>query len=156
MLYVDTKLWLPDYLLARGDKLSMAVSLEGRVPLLDYKLVEFAASLPPHLKMNQLTRKYLLKKVSQKYLPPEIIRRKKQGFPAPVPMWLRTEARAFVHDLLSSHTIHKRGLFKPDYVAKLLNEHDSGFADHATLLYGLINLELWQQMFMDAPLAVPG
>src|SRR5947207_4833501 len=83
MLYVDTKLWLPDLLLARGDKMSMAVSLEARVPLLDHKLVEFAASLPLNLKLKGLVRKYLLKKVSRRWLPPEIIHRKKQGFPMP-------------------------------------------------------------------------
>jgi len=76
-----TKLWLPDLLLARGDKMSMAVSLEARVPLLDHKLVEFATSLPQNMKVNGLARKYLLKKVSQRWLPPEIIHRKKQGFP---------------------------------------------------------------------------
>ena len=70
MLYVDTKLWLPDDLLARGDKMSMAASLEARVPLLDHKLVEFAAALPPHLKIHRLTRKYLLRKVAARYLPP--------------------------------------------------------------------------------------
>src|SRR4029077_4646907 len=80
MLYVDTKLWLPDDLLARGDKTSMAASLEARVPFLDHKLVEFAASLPQNLKVKRLTRKYLLKRVSRAWLPPEIIHRKKQGF----------------------------------------------------------------------------
>ena len=93
MLYVDTKLWLPDYLLARGDKLSMAASLEARVPLLDHKLVEFAAGLPPDLKLNGWTRKYLLKKVAKKWLPPQILDRKKQGFPIPIGSWFRNEMR---------------------------------------------------------------
>src|SRR5256884_8471966 len=84
MLYVDTKLWLPDDLLARGDKTSMAASIEARVPLLDHKLVEFAASLPPDLKIRGLTRKYLLKKVARKWLPASIVDRKKQGFPMPM------------------------------------------------------------------------
>jgi asparagine synthase (glutamine-hydrolysing) len=105
MLYVDTKLWLPDLLLARGDKMSMAVSLEARVPLLDHKLVEFAASLPQNMKVNGLARKYLLKKVSRRWLPPEIIHRKKQGFPMPVSLWLRNEARPFVRDVLSSSAL---------------------------------------------------
>jgi asparagine synthase (glutamine-hydrolysing) len=87
MLYLDTKLWLPDDLLARGDKMTMAVSLEARVPLLDHKVVEFAASLPPHLKLKGLTRKYLLKKVGRSLLPSEIIDRKKQGFPMPIYIW---------------------------------------------------------------------
>src|SRR2546430_9423973 len=83
MLYVDTKLWLPDLLLARGDKMSMAVSLEARVPLLDHKLVEFAASLPLTLKLKGLVRKYLLKKVSRRWRSPEISHTTKHGFPMP-------------------------------------------------------------------------
>src|SRR5882762_7032985 len=96
MLYVDTKLWLPDDLLARGDKTSMAASIEARVPLLDHKLVEFAASLPPDLKIRGLTRKYLLKKVARKWLPASIVDRKKQGFPMPMSLWFRREARDFL------------------------------------------------------------
>jgi asparagine synthase (glutamine-hydrolysing) len=150
MLYTDTKLWLPDYLLIRGDKLTMAASLEGRVPLLDHKLVEFAASLPPRLKINGSRRKYLLKRVAAKYLPPEIISRKKKGFPVPVPNWLRKEANGYMRDMLSKSRIKQRGLFNHEYVEELICEHEEGFADHATMLYGLINLEHWFQLFVDA------
>jgi asparagine synthase (glutamine-hydrolysing) len=148
MLYVDTKLWLPDDLLARGDKTSMAVSLEARVPLLDHKLVEFAASLPPHLKLHGLTRKYLLKKVSRTLLPDQIIDRKKQGFPIPISVWMRKEVSAFVRDILSPETIRRRGLFEYSHISKLLDEHESGFADHGALLWALINVELWQKRFL--------
>jgi asparagine synthase (glutamine-hydrolysing) len=150
MLYVDTKLWLPDLLLARGDKMSMAVSLEARVPLLDHKLVEFAASLPPNLKVKGLTRKYLLKKVSEAWLPPEIIHRKKQGFPLPLSLWLRKDARSFARDVLSNDAVRRRGLFDPACVETLIREHESGFADHGLLLWGLINVELWQRTFLDS------
>src|SRR6266436_3482324 len=150
MLYVDTKLWLPDLLLARGDKMSMAASLEARVPLLDHELVEFAASLPQHLKVKGLTRKYLLKKVGQTLLPPEIIRRKKKGFPMPVSLWFRKEARSFLRDILSPSTLQRRGLFNPAFVEKLLSEHENGFADHGSLLGGLLSIELWQRVFMDS------
>jgi asparagine synthase (glutamine-hydrolysing) len=153
MLYVDTKLWLPDDLLARGDKMSMAASLEARVPLLDHKLVEFAAHLPPSLKIKWLTRKYLLKKVSQKWLPAEIIQRKKQGFPVPLSLWFREEARDFVTDILSSNSLQQRGLFNPDYVNRLLEEHFLGAADHGFLLWGLLNVELWHRIFIDQPIA---
>jgi asparagine synthase (glutamine-hydrolysing) len=149
MLYVDSKLWLADYLLARGDKLSMAASLECRVPFLDHTLVEFAASLPPHLKLNRLTQKYLLKKVAYKWLPPATIQRKKQGFPMPTAIWFRNEARSFMRDILAPDTIKRRGLFNPQYVEQLLREHESGRADHAVLLFGLINIELWQRHFID-------
>lgn len=150
MLYVDTKLWLPDLLLARGDKMSMAVSVEARVPLLDHKLVEFAASLPQNLKVKGLARKYLLKKVSSRWLPQEIIHRKKQGFPMPSSLWLRGEARSFVRDVLSPMAVRRRGLFNPLFVEKLIQEHESGFADHGSLLWGLMNVELWQRVFMDS------
>jgi asparagine synthase (glutamine-hydrolysing) len=150
MLYTDTKLWLPDYLLIRGDKLTMASSLEGRVPLLDHKLVEFAARLPTHLKINGSRRKYLLKQVAVQYLPPEIIRREKKGFPVPVPNWLRHEANQYMRDHLSNDCIKRRGLFNHDYVEELMREHEAGFADHATMLYGLINLEHWFTLFVDS------
>jgi len=150
MLYVDTKLWLPDDLLARGDKTSMAASLEARVPLLDHKLVEFAASLPPHLKLKGLKRKYLLKKVGRAWLPPEIIARKKKGFPMPITLWFRKEARTFLRDALSAGVLRRRGLFNPPFVEKLLTEHEKGFADHGSLLWGLLNIELWQRLFIDS------
>jgi asparagine synthase (glutamine-hydrolysing) len=150
MLYVDTKLWLPDDLLARGDKMSMAASLEARIPLLDHKLVEFAASLPPHLKLRRLTRKYLLKKVARRWLPGEIIDRKKEGFPMPFSVWFRKEARSFVRDLLSPSLVRKRGLFNVEYVQKLLDQHESGAADHAALLWGLLSVELWHRAFLDS------
>ena len=150
MLYVDTKLWLPDLLLARGDKTSMAVSLEARVPLLDHKLVEFAASLPQNMKVKGLARKYLLKKVSERWLPPEIIHRKKQGFPMPVSLWLRNEARPFVRDVLSPSALRRRGLFNPVFVEKLIEQHERGFADNSSLLWGLMSVELWQRVFMDS------
>ncbi|MFX0195704.1 MAG: asparagine synthetase B family protein, partial [Candidatus Hodarchaeota archaeon] len=149
MLYVDTKLHLPDDLLARGDKLSMAVSVEARVPFLDHKLVEFAASLPPHLKLRRLTRKYLLKKVSRIWLPPKIIERKKQGFPVPISVWFRKEVRPFVRDILSPAAIKRRGLFNPEYVEQLLNEHEAGLDNHGSFLFGLLSVELWHRLFID-------
>jgi asparagine synthase (glutamine-hydrolysing) len=149
MLYVDTKLWLADDLLARGDKTSMAASLEARVPLLDYPLVEFAASLPPSLKLRGKTRKYLLRKVAAKWLPAEILTRKKEGFPTPVSVWFRGEARDFLREHLTPETIDRRGLFDGAYVARLIDEHERGFADHGSLLYGLLTVELWHRCYAD-------
>jgi asparagine synthase (glutamine-hydrolysing) len=150
MLYVDTKLWLPDDLLARGDKMSMAASLEARVPLLDHRVVEFAASLPPHLKVRRLTRKYLLKNVSRAWLSPKIIERKKKGFPIPSSLWFRKEVRPYVRDMLSPAALERRGLFNPSFVGNLLDEHEVGFADHATLIWGLLSVELWHRLFIDS------
>jgi asparagine synthase (glutamine-hydrolysing) len=150
MLYVDTKLWLPDDLLARGDKTSMATSLEARVPLLDYPLVEFAASLPPSLKVHGKTRKYLLRKVAGQWLPEGVLTRKKQGFPTPVGSWFRNEARDLLWDHLSPAAVARRGLFDPGYVSLLMDEHENRVADHSTLLYGLLNVELWHRLFVDS------
>lgn len=151
MLYVDTKLWLPDDLLARGDKMSMAASLEARVPLLDHKLVEFAAMLPPHLKLHRLTRKYLLRKVASKLLPGPILRRKKQGFPIPISSWTRKEARQFVSDLLSSEAVRRHGVLNADYVQEILKQHLNGSVDRGAQIWGLMQIELWIQKFLDAP-----
>lgn len=149
MLYVDSKIWLPDYLLLRGDKLTMANSLEARVPLLDHKLVEFAASLPAEMKLRGKTSKWLLKQAAGKLIPRSVIDRKKQGFPIPIEKWLRNEARPLMRDLLARDVIARRGLFKPDRVEQLMRQHESGYADHATELWGLMSLEMWLQRFVD-------
>ena len=150
MLYVDTKTWLPDYLLLRGDKLTMANSIEGRVPLLDHKVVEFACSLNDDKKLNGSTRKYLLKKVAARLLPEKIINRKKQGFPIPIERWLRKEAREMMRDLLSPESLNNRGLFDTAAVSKLMQLHETGYADYSTELWGLMSLEIWQRQFIDA------
>ena len=155
MLYMDTTLWLPDLLLARGDKMSMAASVEARVPLLDHRLVEFAASLPTNLKVKGLVRKYLLKKVARSWLPREIVQRKKQGFPIPMAFWLRNEARSFTRDILSPTSLRRRGLLNPSVVERLICEHEQRRADHSTLLWGLISLELWQRVFLDLGASQP-
>jgi asparagine synthase (glutamine-hydrolysing) len=148
-LYVDTKTWLPDDLLTRGDKLTMAASLEARVPLLDSKVVEFAASLNPNLKIRNFRRKYLLKKVSGNWLPDQIVNQRKKGFPIPVSTWLRHQARPFMRDLLSPEVVKRRGLFSPEYVGQLMDEHEKGIADHERMLFGLIGLETWMRLFID-------
>lgn len=149
MLYVDTKLWLPDFLLLRGDKLTMANSLEARIPLLDHKLVEFAGRLPVEYKLRQGERKYLLKRVAEKLIPAEIIHRKKQGFPIPIDRWLRHEARPLMRDMLSQDSLRRRGLFNPAYVEKLMVQHETGYADNTTELWGLVSFEIWMRRFCD-------
>ena len=149
MLYCDTKAWLVDYLLLRGDKLTMANSLEARVPILDHKLVEFAAQLPTHLKVRGGTRKYLLKKLGSKLLPDGIIHRKKQGFPIPINRWLRDEAKPLVHEMLSQDSLARRGLFNPRVVQNLIRKHESGYANHATEIWGLVSVEMWMRQFVD-------
>jgi asparagine synthase (glutamine-hydrolysing) len=152
LLYLDTTLWLPDDLLARGDKTSMAASLEARVPLLDHKLVEFAATLPTRLKVRGLARKYLLKKVSRAWLPDAIIDRPKKGFPIPLSMWFRKDARTFVRDLLAPAAIRRRGLFDPRCVQALIEENET--RDHGSFLWALVSVELWYRQFIDSPVRV--
>jgi len=155
LLYVDNKLWLPDFLLLRGDKLTMSNSLEARVPLLDHRLVEFAARLPRNLKVRGRERKYLLRRAASRYLPSLVLERPKQGFPMPIARWFRQDARSFLHDLLDPHTVRRRGLFDPGYIQRLLSQHDKGFADHSIPLWGLASIELWQQIFIDNQAALP-
>ena len=149
LLYVDLKLWLPDDLLARGDKMSMAASLEARPPLLDHRLVEFAARLPPALKVRRLSRKHLLRRVARDLLPEAILRRPKQGFPVPMGQWLRGEARELCRDLLSPASVRRRGVFAPPAVQRLLVEHDTGRADHGAVLWALLGVEIWHRLFVD-------
>lgn len=149
MLYVDSKLWLPDFLLLRGDKLTMANSLEARLPLLDHRLVEFAAALPTKYKLHKGDRKYLLKRVAERLLPRKIIYRRKQGFPIPIDRWLRNEARPLMRDMLSSDSLRRRGLFNPAFVERLMQQHESGFADNTTELWGLVSFEMWMRHMVD-------
>src|SRR5207248_3027913 len=92
-----------------------------------------------------------LKKVAAKLLPSEIITRKKQGFPLPISTWMRKEANPWLRDILSPDAIQRRALFNPGYVERLLSDHESGFADHGLLLWGLVNVELWHRLYIDAP-----
>lgn len=156
MLYVDSKTWLPDFLLLRGDKLTMAHSIEARVPLLDHVVAEFAASRPASEKIRGGTGKYLLKQVARQLLPAEIVNRPKQGFPVPIAQWFRAEARDFINDLLAPSTLRSRGLFDEVEVGRLMSEHQRGYADHAALLWGLASVEIWQRAFLDGHSAAFG
>jgi asparagine synthase (glutamine-hydrolysing) len=150
MLYHDTTLWLPDLLLARGDKMSMAASLELRVPLLDHQVVEFAAGLPSRLKVRRLARKVLLRQVARDLLPAQILARPKEGFPLPVAAWLRGEARPLMTDLLAPEAVRRRGFFDPGEVARLVDAHLSGHRDHARELWGLVVVELWFRRYLGS------
>jgi asparagine synthase (glutamine-hydrolysing) len=149
MLYMDLKTWLPDDLLNKVDRMSMAASLEARVPYLDHRIVEFAFSLPSSMKLNGNTGKYILKKAAEKYIPTEIIRRKKMGFGVPLASWFRKELRPLLADILHSERFQKRGYFNLARTEELLEEHMSGKKDHHLLLYGLLLVELWHRRFID-------
>jgi asparagine synthase (glutamine-hydrolysing) len=149
MLYMDTCFYLPNDMLTKVDRMSMAHSLEVRVPFLDHKLVEFAASLPPNLKLkNFFYGKYALKKMLHAAMPGIPIKRKKQGFNVPKAVWFTGELKDFVLDHLSIRQINRMGLFKPQKVTHLINEHIGGSKDNSHQIWGLLYLSLWWDQFI--------
>ena len=148
MLYIDTKTWLPDDLLIKADKMTMANSLELRVPLLDHRLLEFAASLPPHYKLKGFTLKYIWKKALSKRVPDRILKRKKAGFPVPYEFWLRNNFKDQIRDILTDRKTIERGYFQRAAVERLLNAN-SDFGTYSKEVFSLVALELWHRMFLD-------
>jgi asparagine synthase (glutamine-hydrolysing) len=148
MLYVDTKTSLPDDLLLKADKMTMANSIELRVPMLDHKFLEFAATVPENLKVRGLTTKYVLKTALQNQIPRAILRRRKAGFPVPYESWLRTELKGWVLDTLLDRGSVARGYFKRGEVEKLI-EDNSETGRHPKEVLSLITLELWHRSFLD-------
>jgi asparagine synthase (glutamine-hydrolysing) len=143
LMYVDMNLWLPDDLLTKVDRATMAYSLEARVPFLDHKFVEFVAKLDPQLKQNGTTTKYLLKKLAEKYLPHEIVHRGKQGFVMPLSPWLEGGLKTRMEHAIGAGGLGKRGLFKDGALKRLLAQHRGGRSNHAGRLWALTVLELW-------------
>ena len=148
MLYIDTKTWLPDDLLIKADKMTMANSIELRVPLLDHKVLEFAASLPPSLKLRGATTKFILKKALSQRIPKEIRDRKKTGFPVPYETWLRKDLKDMVWDVLTDSRTINRGYFRRDAVEDLLRANSNG-SDYSKEVFSLLTLELWQRAFLE-------
>jgi len=149
MLYIDTKTWLPDDLLIKADKMTMANSLELRVPLLDHRFLEFAASLPTHYKLKGFTLKYIWKKALSKRVPAMILKRKKAGFPVPYESWLRNECRDTVRSILTDRRTTQRGYFRKGSVETLLNANRER-GTYSKEIFSLVTLELWHRMFHDA------
>jgi asparagine synthase (glutamine-hydrolysing) len=150
MMYVDTRLWLPDDLLLVGDKMSMAESVEMRVPFLDRALVEFTESLPSSYKLRRGKRKLVEKEALTGLLPREIVHRKERGFVTPVARWLREGLYAPARDLLLDPTGTCGSLMNRDYMARVLDDHRDGRADYTRQLFCLYSLELWSRRFVAA------
>jgi asparagine synthase (glutamine-hydrolysing) len=148
-LLADTMTYLPNDLLVKVDIASMANSLEARSPFLDHHVIEFAASLPSELKLRGRTTKYLLKKVLRKLVPVENLERRKQGFGVPIGHWFRGEMKGFLREILLTEKSLNRGLFKPEAVRRLVEDHVAGRADHSHRLWTLLMLELWFNRFID-------
>jgi asparagine synthase (glutamine-hydrolysing) len=149
MLYVDTRFYLPSDMLIKVDRMSMAVSLEARVPFLDYRLVEFAASVPSQVKFRGRVRKYLLKKALEPHLGRDILYRKKAGFNVPKNVWLRGPLRPMAEDLLSEQRLRRHGLFRPAQVQRLLRDHVERRADNSFQLWSLLIFQLWHERFIE-------
>lgn len=147
MLYVDTKTTLPDDLLLKADKMTMANSVELRVPLLDHKILEFAASLPENLKVRRFTTKYIAKQSLRRRVPNEILQRKKAGFPVPYEAWLRTELKSWVKDVLFDSQTLARGYFNRSRIEYLLAEN-SRSGRYSKEVLSLLVLELWHRSFL--------
>ncbi len=157
--HLDIKAYLPLDILTKVDRTSMAHSIEARVPLLDHELMEFAATIPPALKLRHGTSKYILKQALRGWLPTSVLERPKQGFSIPLGRWFRGGLREFARDLLLSGRARQRGLFRPAYVDKLLRRHAAG-RDLDFQVWTLISFELWARRYLDeswrpSPAATP-
>src|SRR5882762_3945479 len=149
VLLTDTMTYLPNDLLVKMDIASMAVSLEARSPFLDHHLMEFAASLPENLKLRGMTTKYLLKRVLRKLVPTENLTRSKMGFGVPIGHWFRGAMQPFLRQTLLSDKALARGLFKPEMLRGIIDQHVESKADHSHRLWSLLMLELWFERFID-------
>jgi asparagine synthase (glutamine-hydrolysing) len=141
--------YLPNDLLVKMDIASMAVSLEARSPFLDHHLMEFAATLPEHLKLRGMTTKYLLKQVLKKFVPQENLTRAKMGFGVPIGHWFRGRLQTFLRETLLSEKALSRGLFDREQVRRIVDQHVERKDDHALRLWSLLMLELWFERFID-------
>ncbi len=155
MLYVDTKTWLTDDLLIKADKMTMANSIELRVPLLDHKVLEFAAGLPDNLKVRAFTTKFIAKKVLERRVPETILNRRKTGFPVPYASWLRTDMREWLVDLLMDRQTLERGYFNRKAIEFLLSQ-SAASGRYSKELFCLAVLELWHRVFLGGDASFSG
>lgn len=148
--YVDQRVYLPDDILVKVDRMSMAHSLEVRAPLLDHKLVEFALTIPPEFQLKGLKKKYLLKRAMEHKLPAGVLSRKKAGFNVPIPGWLRHELRDYTQDVLSERRLREQGFFDPRYIQQLIHDHNDMSVDYSRNLWGLLIFMLWHEQYGKA------
>jgi len=146
MLYTDLKTYLPDDILVKVDRMSMAHSLEVRAPILDYRVIQFAASLPSSWKIRGAAKKYLLKKTFSKILPDSILNRRKHGFTAPISDWFRCDLRGLFEDSLLNSDMSE--YFSSTCLKRIWREHQEQKVDHGTLLWSLLSFSLWHKEYM--------
>jgi asparagine synthase (glutamine-hydrolysing) len=146
---IDFASYLPDDILVKLDRMAMANSLEGRSPLLDHRLVEFAVNLPPTLRVRDGRGKHLLRKVAARWLPPDVLAKPKQGFGMPLGQWFRGPLRELASDVLASRAFRERGLIDPAAARECLDHHLAGAADMSEVLWLTLSLELWCRRYLD-------
>jgi asparagine synthase (glutamine-hydrolysing) len=151
MLYVDSKTWLPDDLLVKADKMTMATSVELRVPLLDHQVLEFAASLPEEYKVRGNERKRVLKAALKDSVPRELLDRKKAGFPVPFERWLRHDLREYVRETIDANDAAIHDYFSREQVRAIVDEH-ARTGKGSKEVFGLLVLELWHRAFVTEPM----
>ncbi len=151
LLYADIKTYLHE-LLMKQDQMSMATSIESRVPFLDHKLVEFTARMPDAMKLRGGTTKYVLRKSMKGVLPEQILSRSKMGFPVPIGSWFRGPFKSIVDEYVLSERAKSRGIFDPGFVKQIVARHQAG-EDHAERLWALVNFEMWLRRFFDTEAA---
>jgi asparagine synthase (glutamine-hydrolysing) len=147
--YADLHGFLPENILRGSDRMSMAHSLELRVPLCDHPLVEATMQLPSQHRIGALTSKRILRRIMRGRLPREVLRRPKLGFNAPIAVWLRRDLDRLVSQWLGRERVVERGLLDPDAVERCVGEHRSGRRDLSTRLWSLIVVEQWCQLYLD-------
>ncbi len=148
LLYADIKTYLHE-LLMKQDQMSMATSVESRVPFLDHKLVEFTCRLPDRLKLRGGTTKYILRESMKHVLPEKILRRSKMGFPVPIGKWFRGAYSSVIDEYVLSERALSRNIFSPKFVHDLVKRHQTGGENHDERLWALVNFEIWQRQFLD-------
>ena len=149
LLYLDSKTYLPGDILTKVDRMSMAVSLEARVPLLDHKLIEFVTRIPASLKLKGFETKHIFKRAVRGLVPNEILDKPKQGFGVPIQEWINQQLRSQIRDTLTAERTVNRGLFESSYIKVLLDEHERKRRDHSASLWTLFMLEMWHRKFID-------
>jgi asparagine synthase (glutamine-hydrolysing) len=156
MMRFDAETYLPEDVLTKVDRMSMAHSIESRVPLLDNDVIAFAAELPSAMKIKNGRRKHVLKEVAATLVPRAILDRKKQGFGVPLGTWFRGNLRELFADTLLSPASLQRGYFQPTFVRRIVDEHLAGTRDHTLRLWQLVVFEKWQQQYVNTlPLSTP-
>ncbi len=147
MQYLDFNTWLSGDILTKADRMTMAHSLELRVPFLDHHLVEFAATIPHHLKISEGMTKYILRKASQDWLPPEVTTRPKRGFPVPTREWMKKDWLSDVREMLSSDLASQ--YINKKYTLQLLDEHVAGKRDNSRRLWATLVFQVWYGVFIE-------